>query len=64
MEDFPPRTQSSLHEGGALLADSRVYSTGVGVSCSTDNPWPVQPHPRVVADLRRARATGGVDRVR
>ena len=64
MGDFPPRTQSPLHEGGVLLAGIRVCSTGVGVSCSTHNPWPVQPHPRAVANPRRARATDGVDTVR
>ena len=37
-----------LHEGRGLLADIRVYSTKVRISCSTDNPWPVQPHPRAV----------------
>ena len=41
-----------LHEGGVLLADSRVYSTKVRGSCSTDNPWPVQPHPRAVRAQR------------
>ena len=45
-----------LHEGGVLLTNSRGYSTGGGVSCSTHNPWPVHPHPRAVADLRGARA--------
>ena len=39
-----------LYEGGALLADRWVYSTKVGVSCSMDNPWPVQPHPRAVPE--------------
>ena len=38
-----------------LLADSRVYSTKVGVSCSTDTPWPVRPHPRAVADMEGPR---------
>ena len=33
-------------------------------SCSTHNPWPGQPHPRAVADLRGSRAADGVDRVR
>ena len=44
-----------LHEGGMLLANIRVYSTGVGVSCSMDNPWPVQPHLRAVAGLKGPR---------
>ncbi len=43
-----PLSGRLLHEGGVLLADSRVYSTKVRVSCSTHNPWPVQPHPRAV----------------
>ena len=43
-----PLSGRLLHEGGVLLADSRVYSTKVRSSCSTHNPWPVQPHPRAV----------------
>ena len=39
-----------LHEVWVLLADRWVYSTKVGVSCSMDNPWPVQPHPRAVPE--------------
>ena len=35
-----------------LLAGSRVYSTKVRGSCSTDNPWPVHPAPRAVAALK------------
>ncbi len=48
-----------LHEGGMLLANIRVYSTGVGVSCSMDNPWPVHPHPRAVAGLKGPLAGRG-----
>jgi len=44
--------RSVLHEGGVLLAGSRVYSTKVRGSCSTDNPWPVHPAPRAVAALK------------
>lgn len=38
-----------LHEGRVLLGKVRVYSTEVGLSCSTHNPPPVHPHPRGVA---------------
>ena len=37
-----------LHEGGVLLGKVWVYSTQVGGSCSTHNPWPVDPDPRGV----------------
>lgn len=40
-----------LHEGRVPLANIRVYSTKVRISCSTDTPWPVQPHPRAVGIL-------------
>ena len=43
-----PTSCSSLHEGRGLLDEGRVYSMGVGGSCSVHNPWPVGPHPRGV----------------
>ena len=38
-----------------LLTDRWVYSTGFGVSCSTDSPWPVSPDPCAMAGLNRPR---------
>ena len=43
-----------------LLAGRWGHSTKVGVSCSMDNPWSVQPHPRAVADLKGSRQWGRV----
>jgi len=40
-----------LHEVWVLLTDRWVYSTGFGVSCSTDSPWPVSPDPCAMAGL-------------
>ena len=45
-----------------LLAGRWVYSTKVGVSCSTDNPWPVQPQPRAVAGLKGLHLGAEADR--
>ena len=43
-----------LHEGRALMEEGRVYSKGVGASCSRHNPRPVHPDPRgVEAVLKR-----------
>ena len=44
----------ALHEGGAPLHERRVYSMGVGGSCSTHNPRPVPPAPRAVGALDEA----------
>ena len=43
-----PTSCPSLHEARGLLEERRVYSKGVGGSCSMHNPWPVGPHPRGV----------------
>ena len=40
-----------LHEGGVLLEEGWVYCRKVGSSCSTHNPWPVDPDPRSVGRL-------------
>ncbi len=55
-----------LHEGRGLLEEGRGYSMGVGGSCSTHNPWAVDPHPRGVGRLgagagrhRRRSTTSG-----
>ena len=37
-----------LHEGRVLLEKGWGYSTWVVGSCSTHEPWPVDPHPRGV----------------
>ena len=42
-----------LHEGGVLLEEGWGYWGWVGPSCSTHNPWPVDPDPRGVG--RRGR---------
>ena len=44
----------ALHEGGAPLHEHRVYSMGVGGSCSTHNPRPVPPAPRAVGARDKA----------
>lgn len=52
------RERAVVHEGRALLGEVRGYSTGVGLSCSTDNPWPVRPRPRgVVTRARSGRSS-------
>ena len=60
------RRLDAMHEARGLLEEGRVYSMGVGGSCSTHNPWPVDPHPRGVGRLgagagwhRRRSATSG-----
>ena len=40
------RRLDALHEGGVLLDEGRVHFGWVGPSCSTHNPWPVDPDPR------------------
>ena len=40
------RRLDALHEGGALLDEGGVHFGLVGSSCSTHNPWPVDPDPR------------------
>ena len=50
----PTSERVVLHEGRALMEESRVYSKGVGASCSRHNPRPVHPDPRgVEAVLKR-----------
>ena len=44
------------HTGPRVLHEGRGYSKGVGLSCSTYNPWPVPPYPRGVGRLEEARA--------
>ena len=45
------RRLDALHEGGVLLDEGRVHFGWVGPSCSTHNPWPVDPR----ADSGRGR---------
>ena len=40
------RRLGALHEGGVLLGEGGVHFGLVGSSCSTHNPWPVDPDPR------------------
>ena len=40
-----------LHEGRELLNEGWGYFRWVGPSCSTPNPWPVDPDPRGVDRL-------------
>lgn len=42
-----------MHEGGVLLEEGRVYSMGVGGSCSRHNPRSVQSHPRRISHSRK-----------
>ena len=43
-----PASSGRNARGWGLLEEVRVYSTQVGLSCSTHNPWPVDPRPRGV----------------
>ena len=53
-----------MHEGRGLLGRVRVYSIGVGLSCSTHTPWPVHLHPRAVGSPEEgARAKASVEAV-
>ena len=45
------RRLDALHEGGVLLDEGRVHFGWVGPSCSTHNPWPVDPDPRGAGQL-------------
>ena len=44
------------HTGRRVLHEGWGYSKGVGLSCSTYNPWAVPPYPRGVGRLEAARA--------
>ena len=54
----------ALHEGGVLLEEGWEYCGWVGPSCSTHNPWSVDPDPRGVDRLGPARADSGRSRRR
>ena len=47
----------ALHEGGVLLEEGGGYFGLVGPSCSTYNPWPVDPDPRGAGLLNEAPAS-------
>ena len=50
-------TTSGAGGGVKFIPDikDKALASGTPPSCSTDNPWPVAPHPRAVADLNRPR---------
>ena len=54
------RRLDALHEGGVLLDEGRVHFGWVGPSCSTHNPWPVDPDPRGAGRLTPTLGGAGV----
>ena len=49
------RRLNALHDVWVLLDDGWVHFGWVGPSCSTHNPWPVDPDPRGIGRLGQAR---------
>ena len=52
------RRLDALHEGWVLLDEGGVHFGWVGPSCSTHNPWPVDPDPRGAGLLKAGPASG------
>ena len=52
------RRLDALHEGWVLLDEGGVHFGWVGPSCSTHNPWPVDPDPRGAGLLKAEPASG------
>ena len=58
------RRLGAMHEGGVLLDDGWGYCGEVGPSCSTHNPWSVDPDPRGVDRLGPTRGRSGAEPAR
>ena len=52
------RRLDALHEVWVLLDEGGVHFGWVGPSCSTHNPWPVDPDPRGAGRLKAKPASG------
>ena len=52
------RRLDALHEVWVLLDEGGVHFGWVGPSCSTHNPWPVDPDPRGAGLLKAGPASG------